>query len=548
MNNIKLIGLNLAVISAITIGFSGCGSSDGTSGVLGTTSESVSGNVADGYLVGATVCLDKNNNKKCDTNEPNTKTTINGKYTLNNVTSDDMSKYSIFVEVDESVIDEDDNQSVSQYYTLTATPGQTFISPISTMIRNYEVLNDVSHAVARTNIEKLLGIKDVSLSVVDYIASDSPEAESVHNKAKIIANLKMKILTDLGTLGDSTEANIMDKYINDKIMEKLSDIKIAIDSNSVEIDTSIQNIMGLIDTSSVSSELNTIKNDFDKKEIEELELDLDLDLDLGTTLHDLTSSTNIKQDTKYSKTYKGGTDLKTFTIEDSSNKLCTMYILETTNSFNPNAESYKINGSDYSPEESYSLGVKSTNNKFSISWMYYTTVDSHVDFYVNCKDVVTAPTKTLSEKYSLDIPTYTNVKSGSELFMKRTSLDRVGENDENLTVNITTNKNEFIDIKWAGVSLLVNDTVMKSYTNSDNITPKDIDSMLFTYDTINKIAYCTLKDKEDTVLEVLSISNIEEDKYGNVKFGYFMGKINIDSDSLIYKVDTYRTLSALGVF
>ena len=81
MKKLKSLGLSFAVISAFSLGFNGCGSSDGGSRDSGTkgdiSSKSLSGNVADGYLIGATVCLDKNSNAKCDTNEPNTKTTKN---------------------------------------------------------------------------------------------------------------------------------------------------------------------------------------------------------------------------------------------------------------------------------------------------------------------------------------------------------------------------------------------------------------------------------------------------------------------------------------
>jgi hypothetical protein len=245
----KIKTLSLLIVSLVT--FSGCGDSGNST----TVYKSVSGSVADGYLVGATVCLDKNLNNVCDSNEPNTQTTIHGQYTLTNLTNDDISNYPILVEVDTLVRDEDDNSTIAQYYTLTATPGQTFISPISTMIRNYEITNNTSSVVAREKIEELLGISDVSLSVVDYMASDSAEAEEVHEKAKIIANLKMNILTDVKDDINNTDYKVVDKYINDKIMAKLSNIKIEVDDNS-DLNTSVTNIMGTIDLSSASTELD----------------------------------------------------------------------------------------------------------------------------------------------------------------------------------------------------------------------------------------------------------------------------------------------------
>lgn len=78
----------------------------------------VNGKVADGYLDNAKVCLDKNENGKCDTGEPNT-LSVNGSYDLS-IDTTDVGKYPILVEVTTSTVDLDDNQTVANEYTLTA--------------------------------------------------------------------------------------------------------------------------------------------------------------------------------------------------------------------------------------------------------------------------------------------------------------------------------------------------------------------------------------------------------------------------------------------
>lgn len=369
------VALSILVASLLV----GCGGG-GASSESAATSKSISGNVADGYLRGAKVCLDKNGNNKCDTDEPSAITGAKGSYTIANITNEDIATYPLLVEVDQFVVDEDDNKTVAEYYTLKATPGQTFISPISTMIRNYETTNNVTHIQARASVEQLLGINDTSLSVSNYIDSNSSEAIKVHKKAKIIANIKMQLLQKLGTTAQNYDAKVVGKYIDDTIMGKLTTVKTEAESNVLDLQANITNVMALVNTSTSTTSLNTIKTQYETQAIEELTKTL------GTTLQDLTSSQTIEQNTKYKKTYLGGTDLRNFTIKDSTKKICTLYTLDTTNVFNQySSYSYMINGSDYESTK-YTLDTSVTGNaKFSLAWMYYTNIGSHLDFFVNCK-------------------------------------------------------------------------------------------------------------------------------------------------------------------
>jgi len=303
-----------------------------------------------------------------------------GKYTISNLTASDISAYPLLVEVDELVIDEDDNKTVGEYYTLKATPGETFISPISTMIRNYETTNKVTNQVARAAIENLLGIDNKALSVENYIENNSSEATEVHKKAKIIANMKMQVFQRLGTSAQNYDAKVVDKYIDNIVMGKLGTVKTEVESNVLDLQTNITNVMALVNTSNFTTSLNTIKNQY------EIEAITELTNSLGTTIYDLSTSTTIEQNTKYKKTYLGGTDLKNFTIKDSKNKSCTLYTLDTTNVFNQySSYAYMINGNTDEPSK-YIFSVNKTNNvAFSLAWMYYTNEGSHLDFFVNCK-------------------------------------------------------------------------------------------------------------------------------------------------------------------
>lgn len=120
----------IAVIGVVTAGMvAGCGG--GSSQPV-----QVSGVVADGYLRGAEVFLDKHGNYQWDGTEPRTISGPGGMYTLK-VAQADMGKYPIVVKaIPGSTIDEDTGQPVQKGYVMSAPAGVTgFVSPMSSMVR-----------------------------------------------------------------------------------------------------------------------------------------------------------------------------------------------------------------------------------------------------------------------------------------------------------------------------------------------------------------------------------------------------------------------------
>lgn len=112
----------------------GCGGGGGEGS--GNSGSSLSGVVADGYLQGATVCLDRNSNLRCDSNEPQTWTNALGAYKLEGLSADDARLYRVLVDVRNGVLDSDNpGIPVEMPYFLTAPVGKhAFISPFSTLI------------------------------------------------------------------------------------------------------------------------------------------------------------------------------------------------------------------------------------------------------------------------------------------------------------------------------------------------------------------------------------------------------------------------------
>lgn len=173
----RLSAVCLISIASIT----GCGGTDTTAGVGsgGTGTVVVAGLVADGYLVNASVFLDKNGNYQPDTGEPFTTTDSNGGYTLN-LDPADVGKYPIVaLAIKEVTIDKDTNQEVANSYILSrpknSVSGSTnnnFISPLTSQLR--EIMETGLYATMQQAMDALrarMGLVIGTDVMSDYIAA-----------------------------------------------------------------------------------------------------------------------------------------------------------------------------------------------------------------------------------------------------------------------------------------------------------------------------------------------------------------------------------------
>jgi hypothetical protein len=170
----KIVYYSLLIISYSL--FSGCG--------VGGQQETsyIEGTVADGYLVNATICLDKNSNLACDEKEPFTVSTTNGYYKLV-IDKEDEDKYPLLALVEkDKTVDEDDNKTVEDSYILQ-TPKQnpTFISPFTTLIKQSIDTNkyNITLEQATQLLQGELGIGNSDLLLGDYV-KDKNDSTSKH--------------------------------------------------------------------------------------------------------------------------------------------------------------------------------------------------------------------------------------------------------------------------------------------------------------------------------------------------------------------------------
>lgn len=173
----------IIIAAALTVGLiAGCGGDSNTP----AASSAVSGKVADGYLVDATVFLDKNSNYQLDAGEPSTTTDANGAYTLN-LDPADVGKYPIIaMAIKDRTIDKDTNQAVSNSYILcmpgiavSGTVSSNFISPMSTLIREKidanpgMTLND-----AMIQLRNQMNLPSGMNMMADYVAASQSEVNA----------------------------------------------------------------------------------------------------------------------------------------------------------------------------------------------------------------------------------------------------------------------------------------------------------------------------------------------------------------------------------
>jgi len=181
----------------ITVGFiAGCGGGGGSDGGTTATSTTISGKVADGYLSGAEVFLDKNGNYQWDGGEAKTTTDGNGTYRMTVPTADAATCPVVARAIAGVTIDNDTNTPVANNYVLCAPAGAAgFISPMSTLIRE-KMLADPNMTLteAMTQLRNQMHLPADIDMMADYIAGsqsgvNASQHQTMHTTARQMVSL-----------------------------------------------------------------------------------------------------------------------------------------------------------------------------------------------------------------------------------------------------------------------------------------------------------------------------------------------------------------------
>lgn len=163
----------------------------------------VSGRVADGYIRGATVCVDINKNDACDADEPFAITVEGGAYDLA-VPAAHTDK-PIVAAIPAAAIDEDTGEAVGQPLVFIAPADRPeFLSPITTLVHQEQRANPALNSEeAEQAVKSMLGIDEANVSLFsDYVAqSDASENtngtaqrfEYLHDTARVVASMMKDI-------------------------------------------------------------------------------------------------------------------------------------------------------------------------------------------------------------------------------------------------------------------------------------------------------------------------------------------------------------------
>lgn len=250
----------LAALSMITVGLiAGCGGGGGSDSGATATSTTISGKVADGYLSGAEVFLDKNGNYQWDVNEPKTTTDGNGAYRMTVPTADAATCPVVARAIAGVTIDNDTNTPVANSYVLCAPAGVAgFISPMSTLIRE-KMLADPNMTLteAMTQLRNQMNLPADIDMMADYVAgSQSGVNTSQHQIMHTIAQQMVSLMAGQSALvmpdGRSVDVNRYHSMMG-TINSNMSGIAANVESHLGEHSTFMTTMM-----TTMQSQLGTI--------------------------------------------------------------------------------------------------------------------------------------------------------------------------------------------------------------------------------------------------------------------------------------------------
>lgn len=167
------------------LALSGCGGGGGTSSTTTSSSTSLSGTVVDGYVIGATVCVDLNNNSICDNGEPTAITGNNGGFTLPVNSINETNGKTLLV------IGGTDADTGAQLTTpltsiIDTTLTKQVVTPTTTLVHAYVSLDNMSLAVAKQRVASRLGINSNSI-YQDPVANYDNDPETYARTAALYA-------------------------------------------------------------------------------------------------------------------------------------------------------------------------------------------------------------------------------------------------------------------------------------------------------------------------------------------------------------------------
>ena len=272
MNSLQQSNLLRAAIAGLFIsGLAACGGGGGSSSTASTTPATpatLSGKVIDGYIIGATVCLDVNSNNKCDAGEPTTTSGENGAWTLPAYPGS-IAGLQVIAEVGATATDKDTGVigAGNTYSLLAPAAASATVTPFTTMIVSTIAAGGgesrVSIGEALSNVSASTGIPVAKLVASDYKENGDTKLATVAQATTVaIAQVTNALKSNTDIKANLTDGQIIQQavvQVQEKVLKQLvsdgqvtsaasssaSDIKAAVTSavTNVNLSGQIQNIV-----------------------------------------------------------------------------------------------------------------------------------------------------------------------------------------------------------------------------------------------------------------------------------------------------------------
>lgn len=226
----------------------GCGGGSGSSQV-----SLLSGNVIDGYIEGAEVCLDLNNNQTCDTGEPKAITGKDGGYKLETtgLLASQIKAAHLLTNVPTTAKDADDGgktlaEAGKSAFNLLA-PASAYvksdgsavtgavISPLTTLVSHEMITGNTPLTTAQSYVRTRLSLSDTTDLTQDFVAKkDATLIEKAQVLTAAIGEVKAQALKDTSTAASDKQALFAAlQYLQTQVADLQIAVKIAKDANSI---------------------------------------------------------------------------------------------------------------------------------------------------------------------------------------------------------------------------------------------------------------------------------------------------------------------------
>jgi hypothetical protein len=221
----KIKSQSLSIVASIVLATSFIGCSGGGDATDDTLVTSISGSAVDGYISGATICLDTNNNSLCDTDETSVLSDVNGKYTLSLTGLTDAQRETVQI-VAQGGLDTASNQPFQGILKSPLTPDEAII--------NMNTLTTMAAEKITNNTQAIQEIERVANSLGLNAEDITEDILKSQNRAAYQEALKLQksleILSE--ALPSTTEAERLENM--KKVQAKLSE---GFDGTSRDIDS-----------------------------------------------------------------------------------------------------------------------------------------------------------------------------------------------------------------------------------------------------------------------------------------------------------------------